>query len=80
MDEVELSSIYQPSLKAIWTIEVVPNNDYNLTEKVRGEYALYVLKAHSDSFLKPSEVYPDFITILNWYKTQINSFAEKNEK
>lgn len=81
LNEVESSVIYQPSLNAIWTLEVVPNNDYNLTEKVRkGEYALYVLKAHSDSFLKPSEVYPDFITILNWYKTQINSFAEKNEK
>lgn len=80
LDEFKLSDIYQPSLKAIWTIEVVPNNDYNSTKKVReGEYALYVLKAHSDSFVKPSEVYPDFIKILDWYKTQINSFADKNE-
>ena len=75
------SDSYQPSLDAIWTVEVVPNNDYNLAEKVKeGEYALYVLKAHSDSFIKPSGVYSDFIKILDWYKMQINSFAGKNEK
>jgi len=81
LNDVESSGIYQPSLNAIWTVEVVPNNDYNLAEKVKeGEYALYVLKAHSDSFIKPSGVYSDFIKILDWYKTQINSFAGKNEK
>ena len=81
LNDFESSDIYQPSLDAIWTVEVVPNNDYNLAEKVKeGEYALYVLKAHSDSFIKPSGVYSDFIKILDWYKMQINSFAGKNEK
>ena len=80
LNDLELSGIYQPSLNAIWALEVVPNNDYSLSEKVKdGEYALYVLKAHSDSFVKPSEVYSDFIKILDWYKTQINSFSGKNE-
>ena len=81
LNDFELSGIYQPSLNAIWTIEVVPNNDYNFSEKVKqGEYALYVLKANSDSFAKPSEVYSDFVKILDWYKTQINSYAGKNQK
>ena len=73
VSEHELKNIYQPSLKAIWTIEVVPNNDFCVSKKInQEEYALYVLKAHADSFTKPSEVYPDFIKILDWYKAQIN--------
>lgn len=83
LNDVESAGIYQPSLNAIWTVEVVPNNDYNLAGEVKeGEYALYVLKAHSDSFVKPSGVYSDFIKILDWYKTQINSFSGNgnNEK
>ena len=56
------------------TIEVVPNHDYSVSHNIENdEYAFYVLKAHSDSFTKPSEVYPDFIKILDWYKAQIKS-------
>ena len=66
---------------AIWTIEVVPNRDYSVSSNVENdEYVFYVLKAHSDSFTKPSEVYQDFNKILDWYKTQINSFIGNNEK
>ena len=72
--EIELNNIYQPKLNAIWTIEVVPNRDYSASQNVeKDEYAFYVLKAHSDSFKRPSEVYPDFNKILDWYKAQIKS-------
>ena len=74
VSEHELKNIYQPNLNAIWAIEVVPNNDYIVSNNVKNdEYALYVLKARSDSFTIPSDVYPDFIKILDWYKTQVNS-------
>ena len=72
LSEEELSKIYQPKLKGIWTIEVLPNIDYHLPDN-DGEYAVFVLKVHIDSFGKPSEVYPDFDKILHWYKTQLNS-------
>ena len=53
---------------------MVPNRDYSASQNVeKDEYALYVLKAHSDSFKRPSEVYPDFSKILEWYKAQIKS-------
>ena len=81
LNEADLTTIYQPSLKAIWTIEVVPNNDYILIKNVKKhEYALFVLKAHSDSFIKPSEIHLDFKKILDWYKTQINSFFDGEKK
>ena len=65
LSEIELDNIYRPKLNAIWTIEVVPNRDYSASQNVeKDEYALYVLKAHSDSFKRPSEVYPDFSKIL----------------
>jgi len=74
LSEIELDNIYRPKLNAIWTIEVVPNRDYSASQNVeKDEYALYVLKAHSDSFKRPSEVYPDFSKILEWYKAQIKS-------
>jgi len=74
LSEIELNNIYQPNLNAIWTIEVVPNHDYSASHNVENdEYVFYVLKAHSDSFTKPSEVYPDFNKILDWYKAQIKS-------
>ena len=76
-DEEALSKIYQPKLKGIWTIEVLPNIDYHLADN-DGEYAVFVLKAHIDSFEKPSEVYPDFDKILHWYKTQLNSSLNGN--
>ena len=79
LSQSELSEVYQPDLKAIWTIEVIPNNNYGLSGYVaQDEYALYVLKAHSDSFGKPSEVYPDFSKILDWYKTYLNSSVFNN--
>ena len=77
ISEEELSKIYQPKLKGIWTIEVLPNIDYHLPGN-NGEYAVFVLKAHIDSFGKPSEVYPDFDKILLWYKTQLNSSLNGN--
>ena len=53
---------------------MVPNHDYSVSNNVENdEYAFYVLKAHVDSFTKPSEVYPDFNKILDWYKAQIKS-------
>ena len=74
LSEIELNNIYQPNLNAIWTIEVVPNHDYSASHNVENdEYVFYVLKAHSDSFIKPSEVYPDFNKILDWYKAQVKS-------
>ena len=74
LSEIELDNIYRPKLNAVWTIEVVPNRDYSASQNVeKDEYALYVLKAHSDSFKRPSEVYPDFSKILEWYKAQIKS-------
>ena len=74
LPEPELKNIYQPSLNAIWTIEVVPIYDYNLFKNIKqDEFALYVLKANSDSFTKPSEIYPDFRIILEWYKSHNNS-------
>ena len=74
LSEIELDNIYRPKLNAIWTIEVVPNRDYSASQNVeKDEYAFYVLKAHSDSFKRPSEVYPDFNKILDWYKAQIKS-------
>ena len=74
LSDIELDNIYRPKLNAIWTIEVVPNRDYSASQNVeKDEYALYVLKAHSDSFKRPSEVYPDFSKILEWYKAQIKS-------
>ena len=74
LSEIELDNIYRPKLNAIWTIEVVPNRDYSASQNVeKDEYALYVLKAHSDSFKRTSEVYPDFSKILEWYKAQIKS-------
>ena len=74
LPEPELKNIYQPSLNAIWTIEVVPNYDYNLFKNIKqDEFALYVLKANSDSFTKPSKIYPDFRIILEWYKSHNNS-------
>ena len=74
LSEIELDNIYRPKLNAIWTIEVVPNRDYSASQNLdKDEYALYVLKAHSDSFKRPSEVYPDFSKILEWYKAQIKS-------
>ena len=74
LSDIELDNIYRPKLNAIWTIEVVPNHDYSVSHNIENdEYALYVLKAHSDSFTKPSEVYPDFSKILDWYKAQIKS-------
>ena len=77
LSEIELNNIYQPNLHAIWTIEVVPNHDYSASQNVeKDEYALYVLKAHSDSFKRPSEVYPDFNKILDWYKAQVNSIVK----
>ena len=77
LSEIELNNIYQPKLNAIWTIEVVPNRDYSVSSNVENdEYAFYVLKAHSDSFTKPSEVYPDFNKILDWYKAQVNSVVK----
>tara|TARA_Y100000746_G_scaffold74226_1_gene62290 strand:- start:4 stop:474 length:471 start_codon:yes stop_codon:yes gene_type:complete len=77
ISEEELSKIYQPKLKGIWTIEVLPNIDYHLPGN-NGEYAVFVLKAHIDSFKKPSKVYPDFDKILQWYKTQLNSSLNGN--
>ena len=77
LSEEELSKIYQPKLKGIWTIEVMPNIDYHLSGN-DGEYAVFVLKAHIDSFGKPSEVYPDFDKILHWYKTQLSSSLNGN--
>ena len=77
ISEEELSKIYQPKLKGIWTIEVLPNIDYHLPGN-DGEYAVFVLKAHMDSFEKPSEVYPDFDKILDWYKRQLNSSLNRN--
>ena len=79
LSEIELNNIYQPNLNAIWTIEVVPNHDYSASHNVENdEYVFYVLKAHSDSFTKPSEEYPDFINILDWYKAQIKSSIKDN--
>tara|TARA_Y100000748_G_scaffold133016_1_gene111674 strand:+ start:598 stop:1059 length:462 start_codon:yes stop_codon:yes gene_type:complete len=77
ISEEELSKIYQPKLEGIWTIEVLPNIDYHLPGN-NGEYAVFVLKAHIDSFKKPSEVYFDFDKILQWYKTQLNSTLNGN--
>ena len=77
LSEIELDNIYQPNLHAIWTIEVVPNHDYSVSNNVENdEYAFYVLKAHVDSFTKPSEVYPDFNKILDWYKAQVSSVVK----
>tara|TARA_B100000579_G_C22466411_1_gene681371 strand:- start:118 stop:588 length:471 start_codon:yes stop_codon:yes gene_type:complete len=77
VSEEELLKIYQPKLKGIWTIEVLPNIDYHLPGN-DGEYAVFVLKAHMDSFEKPSEVYPDFDKILDWYKRQLISSLNRN--
>ena len=77
VSEEELLKIHQPKLKGIWTIEVLPNIDYHLPGN-DGEYAVFVLKAHMDSFEKPSEVYPDFDKILDWYKRQLNSSLNRN--
>jgi len=77
LSEPELSKIYQPKLKGIWTIEVLPNIDYHL-RGYNGDYAVFVLKAHMDSFKKPSELYPDFDKILHWYKAQLNSSLNGN--
>ena len=71
LNEVHLSKIYQPRLNGIWTIEVLPNIDYHMKSN-NGEYAVFVLKAHIDSFEKPSDIYPDFDKILRWYKMQLN--------
>ena len=77
VSEEELLKIYQPKLNGIWTIEVLPNIDYHLPGN-DGEYAVFVLKAHMDSFEKPSEVYPDFDKILDWYKRQLISSLNRN--
>ena len=71
LNEEHLSKIYQPRLNGIWTIEVLPNTDYHMKSN-NGEYAVFVLKAHIDSFEKPSDIYPDFDKILRWYKMLLN--------
>lgn len=77
LPDPEAKNIYQPRLKAVWTIEVVPNNDHDLYENIKqDEFALYVLKANSDSFKKPSDIYTDFKVILEWYQSN----RKTNEK
>tara|TARA_B100001142_G_scaffold276682_1_gene285832 strand:+ start:1107 stop:1550 length:444 start_codon:yes stop_codon:yes gene_type:complete len=68
------SELYQPELKAMWTTEVVSNIDYNSIENTEDDaYALFVLRADSSSYNKPSEVYEDFPTIIKWYEMQMVS-------
>ena len=67
----EAAEIYQPRLNALWSIEVVTNYDHSSQDIIPpNEYALYVLNANSESYKKPSDVYPDFQIILDWYKSQ----------
>ena len=67
----EANEVYQPMLNALWTIEVVTNYDHGSKDvSPPGEYALYVLNANSESYKKPSDVYPDFQIMLDWYKSQ----------
>ena len=68
------NELYQPELKAMWTTEVVSNIDYNsIRDTEDDEYALFVLRADSNSYNYPSEVYEDFTTITKWYEMQMLS-------
>ena len=68
------NELYQPELIAMWTTEVVSNIDYNSIENSEDEeYALFVLRADSNSYNNPSEVYEDFTTIIKWYQIQMVS-------
>lgn len=74
LNDFDSGQLYQPELKALWTIEVVSNVDYNSADKSQNdEYALFVLRADSNSYNKPSEIYRDFSTIIKWYEMQMIS-------
>jgi hypothetical protein len=68
------NELYQPELRAMWTTEVVSNIDYNSIDNTEDdEFALFVLRADSNSYNNPSEVYEDFATITKWYEMQMVS-------
>jgi len=74
LNDFDPSQLYQPELQAMWTTEVVSNIDYNSADNVADdEYALFVLKADSNSYNNPSDIYKDFTTITKWYKMQMVS-------
>ena len=52
------------------------NIDFN-EQNIEGEYAMYVLRADTSSFNKPSDIYGDFNEILNWYKYQLQLMGQK---
>ena len=74
LNDFDPGQLYQPELKALWTTEVVSNADYNSADKSQNdEYALFVLRADSNSYNKPSEIYQDFSMITKWYEMQMIS-------
>ena len=75
----EEKKVLRYKLNAFWSIEVVANNDHRKENGLDpNEYALYVLKADSGSFNKPSEIYDDFALILNWYRLQESKFINED--
>ena len=70
------SLAFEPDLNGDWCIEVVKNIDFN-EQHIDGEYAMYVLRANTNSFNKPSDIYGDFNEILNWYKYQLKLMGQK---